>query len=137
MWNEARRQLRQDPRWDTTELLELSDKERLFQEHTAGLVERKRLQFRRLLEETSQVRTYVHVYHTIADTLHESHLWCMYELCVCAVCAVSIIVCCALLCTLSPLLCAVCYCPDISGDAVEEGEKADPRGPSLQDLHRV
>lgn len=57
VWNEARRQLRQDPRWDTTELLELTEKERLFQEHTAGLVERKRLQFRRLLEETSQVRT--------------------------------------------------------------------------------
>jgi transcription elongation regulator 1 len=54
-WNEARRQLRQDTRWDSTGLLEQSDKERLFQEHCDGLMERKRLQFRRLLEETYQI----------------------------------------------------------------------------------
>ena len=55
-WHDVRRQLRQDPRWAATELLEIGEKERLFQEHTDGLTERKRLQFRRLLEETSQVR---------------------------------------------------------------------------------
>ena len=55
-WNEVKRQLRQDARWESTGLLEPSEKERLFQEHCVGLVERKRLQFRRLLEETSQVR---------------------------------------------------------------------------------
>ena len=31
----------------------------------------------------------------------------------------------------------VCVCVDNSGDAVEEGEEADQRGPSLQELHRV
>ena len=31
------------------------DKERLFQEHVDGLAEKKRMQFRKLLEETPQV----------------------------------------------------------------------------------
>lgn len=36
-------------------LLEAEEKEKLYQEHCDGLMEKKRLQFRRLLEETSQV----------------------------------------------------------------------------------
>ena len=37
-------------------LLEADEKEKLYQEHCDSLVEKKRLQFRRLLEETSQVK---------------------------------------------------------------------------------
>jgi transcription elongation regulator 1 len=54
-WNEARRQLRQDARWEATGLLEAEEREKLYQEHCDGLTERKRLQFRRLLEETYQI----------------------------------------------------------------------------------
>ena len=55
-WNDARRQLRQDSRWASMGLLEAEEKEKLYQEHCDSLVEKKRLQFRRLLEETSQVK---------------------------------------------------------------------------------
>ena len=55
VWHDTRKQLKQDHRWGLAELLESSDRERLFQEHIEGLMEKKRLQFRRLLEETSQV----------------------------------------------------------------------------------
>jgi transcription elongation regulator 1 len=54
-WNDARRQLRQDSRWASMGLLEAEEKEKLYQEHCDSLVEKKRLQFRRLLEETSQI----------------------------------------------------------------------------------
>ncbi|CAI8016988.1 Transcription elongation regulator 1, partial [Geodia barretti] len=54
-WNDARRQLRQDSRWASMGLLEADEKEKLYQEHCDSLVEKKRLQFRRLLEETSQI----------------------------------------------------------------------------------
>ena len=56
VWHDTRKQLKQDHRWGLAELLESSERERLFQEHIEGLMEKKRLQFRRLLEETSQVR---------------------------------------------------------------------------------
>ena len=58
VWNDARRQLRQDPRWASMGLLEQEEKEHLFQDHCNNLAEKKRLQFRRLLEETSQVIYY-------------------------------------------------------------------------------
>ncbi len=54
-WHDTRRQLRKDHRWELVELLEPSEREKLFRDHVDGLSEKKRLQFRRLLEETPQV----------------------------------------------------------------------------------
>ena len=54
-WTDTKRNLRKDYRWDLAELLEQADKEKMFREHVEQLSEKKRLQFRRLLEETHQV----------------------------------------------------------------------------------
>lgn len=55
IWHETKRSLRKDHRWELAELLEGMDKERLFREHVDGLAEKKRMQFRKLLEETPQI----------------------------------------------------------------------------------
>ena len=54
-WHDAKRNLRRDHRWELAELLESGEKEKLFQEHIEQLIEKKRIQFRLLLEETTQV----------------------------------------------------------------------------------
>lgn len=54
-WHDIKRNLRRDHRWELAELLESSEKEKLFQEHIEHLIEKKRIQFRQLLEETTQV----------------------------------------------------------------------------------
>ena len=54
-WHDTKRQLRRDHRWELAELLDIGDREQLFQDHVTGLAEKKRQQFRRLLEETTQV----------------------------------------------------------------------------------
>ena len=54
-WSNTRKTLRKDHRWDVCEMIEGEEKERLFKEHVVGLQEKRRGQFRRLLEETSKV----------------------------------------------------------------------------------
>lgn len=54
-WYEAKRSLRDDSRWRMFEVLDIDEKESLFREHVSNLGEKKRLWFRKLLEETSQV----------------------------------------------------------------------------------
>ena len=72
-WHDAKRNLRRDHRWELAELLEGSEKEKLFQEHIEQLIEKKRIQFRQLLEETTQVNNneafLVHL-HVIRSSLH-------------------------------------------------------------------
>ena len=53
--HDTKRSLRRDHRWELADLLEAADKEKLFREHVEALAEKKRLQFRKLLEETPQV----------------------------------------------------------------------------------
>lgn len=55
-WTDTKRNLRKDYRWELADLLEVAEKEKMFREHVEHLSEKKRLQFRRLLEETHQVR---------------------------------------------------------------------------------
>ena len=54
-WNDMKRTLRRDHRWDMCELMEMNDKEKMFREHVGNLAEKRRGQFRNLLEETSKV----------------------------------------------------------------------------------
>lgn len=49
--------MKRDQRWELTRLLDYEEKEQIFQEHVLELANKKRLQFRRLLEETPQVAT--------------------------------------------------------------------------------
>ena len=54
-WHEVKRNLRQDHRWELASLLDTDEKEELFQQHVEQLVEKKRIHFRQLLTETSEV----------------------------------------------------------------------------------
>ncbi|KAI5706111.1 hypothetical protein M8J75_004936 [Diaphorina citri] len=54
-WREAKRQLRKDHRWDSADLLDRDEKEKLFNEHIEELTKKKREKFRELLNETSEV----------------------------------------------------------------------------------
>ena len=54
-WHDIKRNLRSDHRWELAKLLESDEKQRLFQEHIEKLIEKKRINFRQLLEETTQV----------------------------------------------------------------------------------
>ncbi len=54
-WHDVKKTLRKDPRWELLRLLDHEEKEQLFQEHVLGLANKKRLQFRKLLKETTQV----------------------------------------------------------------------------------
>ena len=56
-WHEAKRSMKRDHRWEATKLLDYDEKEQIFQGHVLELANKKRLQFRRLLEETGQVGT--------------------------------------------------------------------------------
>ena len=55
-WNDTKRSLRKDYRWELAELLDAGEKEKLFQDHIDQLTDKKRIQFRQLLEENTQVR---------------------------------------------------------------------------------
>eukprot|EP00731_Ephydatia_muelleri_P020676 Em0013g403a len=54
-WHDTKKNLRKDHRWELTELIDDHEREKLFRSHVNNLLERKRLQFRRLMEETSQI----------------------------------------------------------------------------------
>ncbi|KAL1461069.1 hypothetical protein WDU94_013000, partial [Cyamophila willieti] len=54
-WREAKRQLRKDHRWDSADLLDRDEKEKLFNEHIEELTKKKREKFRELLNETPEV----------------------------------------------------------------------------------
>uniref|UniRef100_A0A1X7VJW6 Transcription elongation regulator 1 n=3 Tax=Amphimedon queenslandica TaxID=400682 RepID=A0A1X7VJW6_AMPQE len=54
-WTESKRQLRKDQRWELSELIDLAEKEKLFREHVSQLAKKRRLQFRKLLEETTKI----------------------------------------------------------------------------------
>ena len=59
-WHATKKTLKKDSRWELADLLDSSDKERLFREHVLVLAEKKKKQFQKLLEETSEVgNTYV------------------------------------------------------------------------------
>lgn len=47
--------MKRDPRWESTKLLDHEEREQMFQTHVLELANKKRLQFRKLLEETTQV----------------------------------------------------------------------------------
>ena len=54
-WTDTRRQLKKDQRWELSEHIEISDKEKMFRDHISKLAKKRRLQFRKLLEETPKV----------------------------------------------------------------------------------
>ncbi|XP_064382447.1 transcription elongation regulator 1-like isoform X2 [Halichondria panicea] len=54
-WYDTKRLLRNDSRWRMFETLDIDEKEGLFREHVSNLSEKKRLWFRKLLEETPQI----------------------------------------------------------------------------------
>ncbi|XP_061412380.1 transcription elongation regulator 1-like isoform X9 [Lethenteron reissneri] len=54
-WDETRRSLRKDHRWELASLLDRSEKEKLFKEHVDALSKRKKEQFKQLLDETSEI----------------------------------------------------------------------------------
>ena len=55
-WHDVKRLLKKDHRWDLTKLLDHEEKEQLFQDHVLQLREKKRLQFRKLLADSSDVK---------------------------------------------------------------------------------
>lgn len=50
-WKETRRVLRKDPRWGAVDILDVQEKESLFEEHIADLRGKRRSQFRKMLDE--------------------------------------------------------------------------------------
>lgn len=54
-WTETKRQLRRDQRWEMSEMIDISDREKMFRDHISQLAKKRRLQFRKLLEETPKV----------------------------------------------------------------------------------
>lgn len=54
-WHEAKKGMKRDLRWESTKLLDHEEREQMFQTHVLELANKKRLQFRKLLEETTQV----------------------------------------------------------------------------------
>lgn len=54
-WHDVKKTLKKDQRWELTRLLDHEEREQMYQEHVLELANKKRLQFRRLLEETPQV----------------------------------------------------------------------------------
>lgn len=54
-WHEAKRSMKRDQRWELTKLLDHEEREQLFQDHVLELANKKRIHFRKLLEETPQV----------------------------------------------------------------------------------
>jgi len=54
-WKETKRALRKDHRWSMADPLDKKEKEKLFTEHIAKLNNRKREQFRKLMDETPEV----------------------------------------------------------------------------------
>ena len=54
-WHEAKRNMKRDSRWEMSRLLDHSEREQMYQAHVLELANKKRLHFRKLLEETSQV----------------------------------------------------------------------------------
>ena len=55
-WGSMKKTLRRDHRWEMCEVIETEEKETMFREHINKLEEKRRIQFRNLLEETSKVR---------------------------------------------------------------------------------
>ena len=55
-WSEAKKLMKKDYRWDLTKPLGHDEKEQYFQDHVLQLREKKRLQFRKLLADTAEVR---------------------------------------------------------------------------------
>lgn len=55
-WKETKRVLRKDHRWQMLESLSKDEKESLFTSHINQLNQRKREQFRKLLDEQTEVR---------------------------------------------------------------------------------
>lgn len=56
-WKETKRMLRKDHRWQMLESLSKEEKESLFNSHINQLNQRKREQFRKLLDEQTEVST--------------------------------------------------------------------------------
>lgn len=54
-WRDTRKQLRRDHRWDSADLLERDEKEKLFEEHIANLAKKSKEMFHRLLDEAPEV----------------------------------------------------------------------------------
>ncbi len=54
-WYDTKRLLRNDSRWKMFDVLDIDEKEGIFREHVSHLAEKKKMWFRKLLEETSQV----------------------------------------------------------------------------------
>ena len=48
--------MKRDQRWEVTKQLDHEEREQLFQDHVLELANKKRMHFRKLLEETAQVR---------------------------------------------------------------------------------
>ena len=61
-WHDAKHSLRKDPRWGMAELLESNEREKMFWDHIDSLLEKKRQHFRRLLDDTSQVKGFELLY---------------------------------------------------------------------------
>ncbi|XP_049540078.1 transcription elongation regulator 1 isoform X1 [Anopheles darlingi] len=54
-WKEVKKLLKKDHRWDLIEMLDRNDRERLFNEHIANLVRKKRDKFREMLDEITSM----------------------------------------------------------------------------------
>jgi transcription elongation regulator 1 len=50
-WKEIKKQLKKDHRWETAEILERDERERIFNDHIANLTKKKRDKFREMLDE--------------------------------------------------------------------------------------
>lgn len=59
-WKETKRVLRKDHRWQMLESLSKEEKENLFNSHINQLNQRKREQFRKLLDEQTEVSGLTH-----------------------------------------------------------------------------
>jgi transcription elongation regulator 1 len=50
-WKEIKKQLKKDHRWETAEILDRDERERIFNDHVANLKKKKRDKFREMLDE--------------------------------------------------------------------------------------
>ena len=66
-WKETKKTLRKDHRWGMADALSKSDKEVLFKDHIESLNQRKKEQFRKLLDDTHEVHMYNSSYNVLIE----------------------------------------------------------------------
>lgn len=73
-WTESKRQLKRDQRWEMSDLIDIAEREKMFRDHVSQLSKKRRLQFRKLLEDTTKVCCCLlcqNIWCVVCDCLHK------------------------------------------------------------------